>query len=109
MTRSEVEEGTPEDDDADIPTEPSTTYSVHAGDWDTVQRFLSETSSKSKSGSATLTSSGELGLDPAACDGTICPVWAGNHGRTRAATEMFGKVVLIQRVGKRNIRTVIRE
>lgn len=106
MTRHEAEEGTPEDDNADIPTEPPTTYSVHPLDWETVQRFLSETSSKSKSSSATLTTTGEPSSD-STCDGAISPVWVGK-GRSVAATEMFGKVVVIERVGKRNIRTVVR-
>ena len=100
MTRREA--GGASDDVPEIPTEAPTTYAMDPSDWEAIQVFLAETAEPSRPGGAsgTASSAAEGGES-----GAVVPMWT---GRSEAAQAVFGKVVVIERLGKRAIRKVVR-
>lgn len=99
MTRR-VAAGT-SDDVPEIPTEAPTTYIMDPSDWEGIHVFLAETAAPRPGGASGAASTGAEGGE----GGAVVPMWT---GRSEAAEAVFGKVVVIERLGKRALRKVVR-
>ena len=89
-----------------IPTDAHAVYAVDLSDWNRVEAFIEDKD---------LDSDAEVSGDdsPHATDTTgslereVRPNWAG-YGRSSAEVDVYGKIVVVQREGKRAIRSVVR-
>ena len=74
---------------------------VNPSDWEGIHVFLAETAAPRPGGASGAASTGAEGGE----GGAVVPMWT---GRSEAAEAVFGKVVVIERLGKRALRKVVR-